>query len=224
MDGSTGSISGNMLRKDWAGAARILGIAAIAAGLATPTKGSIVRSATDRTNAGIAAVRSPAARPAGASAQLPAEATRFGEAVSPIADDVPKVAIYQTDAPQNFEISLRLNPASDAAEGGITLRRSSPRDYYAIRIDGRGERVAFLRVSDGRAEEIARTDRRVTANAWHSLRVQAEADRFTVTLDGQWLFTAYDSTLPQAGRLAVWSTPASGVRFDAIAVLPLAPD
>jgi hypothetical protein len=204
--------------------AHILAVVAIAAGLPTLANGDIIGPATDQADAAVGTRRPSTAPPTGASMQLPAAIARFGEAEPSIGPHVPHVAIYRADAPQNFEIDLRLNPTSDAAEGGIALRFLSPRDYYAVRIDGRRERVAFLRVSDGRAEEIVSAERRVAANAWHSLSVRAEGNRFTVTLDGTWLFTAYDATLREAGRLAVWTAPGSGVRFDAIAVRALAPE
>jgi len=155
--------------------------------------------------------------------QLPAVVASLGEAKPAVATREPKIVVYQTDVPQNFEVSLRLNPASSEAEGEVALRLSSPRDYYAVRLDTRGERVVFLRVRDGRAEEVANAERRLASNTWHHLLVRAEDNRFTVTLDGEWLFTAYDAAWHDAGRLAVWSAPGSPVRFDAIAVNPLAP-
>jgi hypothetical protein len=200
-------------------AACIFAAATMVVSLPERARADLFRDATDR--AGVEFRRPPSA--AGTAIRLPPAPAIFGEG-EPAVGGERKVAVYRTDTPQNFEISLRLNPASDAAEDGIALRLLSPRDYYVVRIDGRGERVAFLRVSEGRAHEIASAERRVVANAWHSLRVQAEDDRFTVTLDGEWLFTAYDAGLCTAGHLAVWTGAGNPVRFEAIAVSPLTPE
>ena len=136
----------------------------------------------------------------------------------------PKITVYRADAPQNFAIDLRLKPASDEAESDVVLRRRGPRDYYVVRLDARGQKATFARVSAGKSNEIASVDCRITANAWHTLHVRAEDNRFTVSLDGAWLFTAYDSVLQQPGRLAVWVKPGSPVQFDNIAVSPIGPE
>lgn len=158
---------------------------------------------------------------AGEAIRLPDVSASFGDAEPTVPVREPKDAIYRAVTPLNFEINLRLNPTTDEAECDVALRVLSPRDYYLVRIDGRGERVAFSRVSDGHAQEIASVERRVAANAWHSLSVGAEGSQFTVTLDGQRLFTAYDTVLRKSGRLAVWTAAGSTVRFDAIAVTAL---
>ena len=237
MDGPTDSIAIDTLRTR-AGAdgvpatVRIASIAfvvaAMLAHLPTPAHADTVQAAPGRITAGIDSPsdrldrRAPQA--AGAAIRLPDAISDFAGAEPAAPTGGPKTAIYRADAPRDFEINLRFNPASDEAECDIALRLSSPRDYYVVRIDARGERVAFSRVSDGRAREITSVDRRVTANAWHSLRVGAEGDRFTVTLDGDALFTAYDTSLRRSGRLAVWTAAGSAVHFDGIAVTALAPE
>ncbi len=226
MDGSMSSISFGSLR----GCARIAGAARVTCILVAAATMTTLAARADTTTPGgsrLASVElgdTPATRGRTATMRVPATTSDLGAAEPTVTAGEPKVTIYRAEPPQNFIIDLRLNPASDQAESEIALRLLSPRDYYVVRLDGRGERVAFLRVADGRAHEIAGVECPVAANAWHDLRVQAQANRFTVTLDGDWLFTAYDAALPQSGRLAVWTGAGSAVRFDAIAVTPLAPE
>jgi hypothetical protein len=157
--------------------------------------------------------------------RVPDTLPRFGEDDPGILVVEPsKVTIYRADPPPNFELDLRLNPTSDDAESDVALRLVTPRDYYVVRVDGHGERVTFSRISEGRSHEIASVERRIAPNAWHSLHVRAQDNRFTVTIDGEWLFTAYDAVLQQPGRLAVWTGVGGAVQFDAIAVTPLAPE
>jgi hypothetical protein len=52
------------------------------------------------------------------------------------------------------------------------------------------------------------------------VHVRVEENRFKVSLDGAWLFTAYDSAW-RSRRLAVWTKPGSPARFDTIAVTPI---
>jgi hypothetical protein len=206
----------------------VLVVAALAAHLPAPATADTVRATLHRTTirVGIQSARLEPGIPeaGGATIPVPGAIANFGDAEPTAPAREPKTAIYRADAPENFEINLRFNPASNEAECDVALRLSSPRDYYLVRIDGRGERVAFSRVSDGRARDIASVERRVAANAWHSLSVGAEDNQFTVALDGERLFTAYDTALRKSGRLAVWTAAGSAVHFDAIAVTALAPE
>jgi hypothetical protein len=42
-----------------------------------------------------------------------------------------------------------------------------------------------------------------------------------VSLDGSWVFTGFDKTLSQPGRIALWTKGDSITRFDSIAITPL---
>ena len=51
--------------------------------------------------------------------------------------------------------------------------------------------------------------------------LKADGDRFTVTFDGKELFTAQDGTIPQAGKVALWTKADSVTYFDTISIRPL---
>jgi len=52
----------------------------------------------------------------------------------------------------------------------------------------------------------------------HGMAVDNE---FTVSLDGTWAFTAFDETLSQPGRIALWTKGDGVTRFDQIEIVPL---
>ena len=217
MDGSTGSYL----------VSAVVGVALLFAHPPQPAYADAATGAVDR--ARTESIRLAHLEPGVAAATGPASVVLdafpgFGDDEPTVTTPAPKDAIYRADSPRNFELKLRLNPASDETQCDIALRLASPRDYYLVRIDGRGERLVFLRVSAGRAREITSVERRVAANAWHSLDVEAEGAQFTVTLDGERLFTAYDTTFRMPGLVAVWTTSGSAVRFDAIAMTALTSD
>ena len=56
------------------------------------------------------------------------------------------------------------------------------------------------------------------SNEWHTLRLKAEDERFTIGFDGKTLFTSTDKTLANAGRVALWTKSDSVTRFDQIAI------
>jgi hypothetical protein len=140
-------------------------------------------------------------------------------------DDRFPLAIYKPASLKNAEISLRLNAAGGKSDrgGGVALRLSSPQDYYLVQLDVQRDRALFSRVSNGASEEIVAVDADIASHSWHTLTVRAKDDEFVVSLDGIWMFTAFDKTLSQAGRFALWTEGDSITRFDSIAITPLPP-
>ena len=73
----------------------------------------------------------------------------------------------------------------------------------------------------GRREQLAGADIKVGGGVWHSLALRAEGDRFTVSFDGKELFSAQDGTIPDSGKVALWTKADSVTYFDTVAIRPL---
>ena len=133
------------------------------------------------------------------------------------------LAICKTASLKNAEISLRLKAAGGKSDqgGGVAVRLRSPQDYYLVQLDALRDRVLFSRVSNGASEEIVGVDADIALHSWHTLTIRVKDDEFVVLLDGIWMFTAFDKTLSQAGRIALWTEGDSVTRFDSIAITPL---
>jgi hypothetical protein len=132
------------------------------------------------------------------------------------------LAICHTAALKNGDVSLRFKSNSGASHqgGGLAIRMATPKDYYLVKVDVLRNRAVLLQVSNGLEEEIVGVDADVAADVWHTLAVRAQDDRFTVYLDGAWIFTGYDKSFPHAGRIALWAEPGSATRFDRITIGP----
>ena len=133
------------------------------------------------------------------------------------------LAIYKPASLKNAEISLRLNAAGGKSDqgGGVAMRLSSPQNYYLVQLDALRDRVLFSLVSNGASEEIVAVDADIASRTWHTLTVRAKDNEFIVSLDGIWVFTGFDKTLSQAGRIALWTKGDSVTRFDLIEIVPL---
>jgi len=133
------------------------------------------------------------------------------------------LAIYSVAPPKDAEISLRIKATGGTEDqgGGIALRLAGPDSYYLVEMDARRDRVVFLRVANGAAEEIVGVDADIATNEWHRLAVRAVDDEFVVSLDGVWAFTAFDKVLSSSGRIALWTASDSITRFDQIEIEPL---
>jgi hypothetical protein len=135
------------------------------------------------------------------------------------------LAAYKSASVKDAEISLRIKATGGKEDqgGGVALRLTAPDSYYLVEMDARRDRVLFLRVANGDAEEIVAVDADIATNAWHTLTVRAVDDEFVVSLDGVWAFTSFDKALSRAGRVALWTATDSVTRFDSIAIAPPSP-
>jgi hypothetical protein len=135
------------------------------------------------------------------------------------------LAVYKPASVTDAEIGLRIKATGGREDqgGGIALRLTSPDSYYLVEMDARRDRVVFLRVANGDAEEIIAVDADIATNAWHTLTVRAVGDEFVVSLDGVWAFTAFDKVLSRPGRVALWTAADSVTRFDSLAIAPPSP-
>jgi hypothetical protein len=135
------------------------------------------------------------------------------------------LAVYKAASVKDAEISIRIKVTGGEENqgGGIALRLMAPDSYYVVRMDARRDRVVFLRVAGGDAEEIVAVDADIATKAWHTLTVRAVDDEFVVSLDGVWAFTAFDKVLSRAGRVALWTPTGSVTRFDSITIASPSP-
>jgi hypothetical protein len=133
------------------------------------------------------------------------------------------LAISKTAPQKNVEVSLRLKATGGTSDrdGGIALRLRAPNNYYLVQLDALRDRVLFSLVTDGVPEEIVGVDADIASHTWHTLAVRASDDQFIVSLDGTWVFTGFDRTLSEPGRIALWTKGDSVTRFDSIAITPL---
>jgi hypothetical protein len=138
-------------------------------------------------------------------------------------EETPPLAVYKSALQKNADISLRFKATAGKPNqgGGVALRVTTPETYYLVQADAHRDRVVFLRASRGETEEIVGVDADVAENAWHTLAVRAEDDRFTVSLDGVWVVTAFDKTLSDPGRVGLWTNADSVTRFDSVTITPL---
>jgi hypothetical protein len=56
----------------------------------------------------------------------------------------------------------------------------------------------------------------VSANQWHTLRVDFAGSRFKVTFNGKHLFEVEDATFADAGMIGLWTKADSVTVFDAV--------
>jgi hypothetical protein len=133
------------------------------------------------------------------------------------------LAVYKPVSPKNVDVVVRFKPVAGAVDrtGGIAVRLMTPDDYYVARANALEDNVRFYRVVKGKREQIAGADIKVSSQEWHTLGLRAESDRFTVTYDGQELFSARDATFAAEGKVALWTKADSITHFDNLTIRKL---
>jgi hypothetical protein len=137
-------------------------------------------------------------------------------------EEAETLAICQSAALKNSDLSLRFKVLHGAhGGGGVAFRMATQESYYLVKIDVLRDMASLLLVKNGTEEEVVTVDADVAVNAWHTLAIRAQDDRFTVYLNGIWIFTGYDKTLAHAGQIALWAESGSTMLFDRIAMGPI---
>jgi hypothetical protein len=123
----------------------------------------------------------------------------------------------------NVDVTIRFRPRGGQVDqaGGIAVRLQDERNYYVVRANALEDNVRLYRVIDGSRQQFAGVNAKVMPGEWHTLRLRAEGELFTVYYDGNKLLEARDRHLSAPGRVALWSKADSLTEFTGIDVEPL---
>ena len=120
----------------------------------------------------------------------------------------------------NLDVSVRFRATAGKVDqaAGLAVRVKDARNYYVVRANALEDNVRLYVVLDGDRRQFAGKSLKVSAMQWHTLRLRAVGDRFTVFFDGEQLFEATDRRLGEPGRIALWSKADSITEFVDLAV------
>jgi hypothetical protein len=135
-------------------------------------------------------------------------------------------ASYGPVVAANVDVTTRFKAVAGHVDraGGLVVRLVDANNYYVARANALEDNVRFYRVVQGRRQELASANVKVTAGEWHTLTLRAEGDRFTVLYDGKPMHTTRDTTSqprPARGKVGVWTKADSVTYFDRIEIKTL---
>jgi hypothetical protein len=115
----------------------------------------------------------------------------------------------------NVDVSVRLRPVMGNVDqaGGIAIRLKDANNYYVVRANALENNVRLYAVIDGERRQFAGKNVVVAPTQWHTLRLRAVGDRFTVYFDNVLLFEATDRRINEPGRVALWTKADSLTEF-----------
>jgi hypothetical protein len=118
------------------------------------------------------------------------------------------------------EVKFKAISGKEDQAGGLVWRAKDANNYYVARANALEGNVTIYHTINGRRTETKRASMKVATNQWHTLRVDFQANHFTVTLNGQKAFDWEDETFKDSGKVGVWTKADSVTLFDDFAYAP----
>jgi Domain of Unknown Function (DUF1080) len=122
------------------------------------------------------------------------------------------------------EMRFKAVAGSQDRAAGIVWRAKDADNYYVVRANALEDNVVLYKTVNGTRSALDIVGRKggygidvpVPANTWHSLRVDFKGSRFSVSFNGKQVFEVDDSTLPDAGKVGLWTKADSVTLFDEV--------
>jgi 3-keto-disaccharide hydrolase len=112
------------------------------------------------------------------------------------------------------EVKFKAISGKEDQAGGLVWRAKDANNYYVARANALEDNVTIYHTINGRRTEKKRATMKVASNQWHTLRVEFQANHFTVSLNGQKALDWDDETFKEAGKVGVWTKADSVTEFD----------
>src|SRR5438477_1457804 len=113
-------------------------------------------------------------------------------------------------------VEVKFKPVSGKEDqaGGVIWRAKDSDNYYIARANALEDNVCIYHTIKGKRTEKKRTAMKVAPGEWHTLRVDFNANHFTVTFDGKKAIEWDDKTFTEPGMVGVWTKADSVTLFD----------
>jgi hypothetical protein len=113
-------------------------------------------------------------------------------------------------------VEVKFKPVSGKEDqaGGLIWRCKDADNYYIARANALEDNVTIYHTIKGKRASFKNTNTKVASGAWHTLRVDFEDNKFTVTFDGNKVIEATDDSFTEAGKVGLWTKADSVTLFD----------
>lgn len=106
--------------------------------------------------------------------------------------------------------------------GGFVWRFKDANNYYIVRANSLEDNVVLYKVENGKRTDLPLVGKgrtyganvKVPINSWHTIKLEAKDNLFTVFINGKELFQVEDQTFTSAGKVGLWSKADAVTYFD----------
>ena len=113
-------------------------------------------------------------------------------------------------------VEVQFKPISGKEDqaAGVVWRFQDGDNYYVCRANALEDNLRLYQVVKGRRTQLQSVNVKVTANQWHTLRVDFQNSHFIATFDGQRVIDTDDDTIKGKGSVGIWTKADSVTLFD----------
>ena len=113
-------------------------------------------------------------------------------------------------------VEVKFKPISGKEDqaGGLIWRFQDGDNYYVARANALEGNVNIYHTVKGTRRELDSAEAKLSANEWHTLRVDFRGTHFSVSFDGKVVLKIDDDTFSAAGPVGVWTKEDSVTSFD----------
>src|SRR5204862_1739562 len=99
-------------------------------------------------------------------------------------------------------VEVKFKPVAGREDqaGGVIWRVQDANNYYIARANALEDNVTIYHTINGKRVAFKNINTKVTSGVWHTLRVDFEGNKFTVTFDGTKVIEATDASFAKAGK------------------------
>src|SRR5262249_25110775 len=104
------------------------------------------------------------------------------------------LAIYTRTSIANVEVNVRFKPMAWSVDqaGCVVFRFADANNYYVVRANALEDNIRFYRVVNGSRQQLGGWNGKVMSGEWRTLTLRADGETFTISSEGQALFTVKD--------------------------------
>ena len=113
---------------------------------------------------------------------------------------------------------LRANGRKVDQGFGLVWRYKDANNYDIARCNADEDNCTIYHTVAGRRRPFLNQAVKVATHTWHTLKVEAAGDHFTVWYDGNKVLDAKEETFKDAGRVGLWTKADSVIEFDDLTV------
>jgi len=126
------------------------------------------------------------------------------------------VCIKNDTSLQDGFVEVKFKPIAGKEDqaGGVIWRVQDSNNYYIARANALEDNVTIYHTINGKRVGFKNINTKVTSGVWHTLRVEFEGNKFTVSFDGKKVIEANDESFKEAGKVGVWTKADSVTLFD----------
>lgn len=154
--------------------------------------------------------------------------TASGKVLAQLASQNPNrhynMAVYDSLSAKNVSLTVRLRAITGKHDqgGGFVWRYLDEQNHYIVRANPLEGNVVLYKMEKGVRTNLPLVGAGSSyglkvsplGKSWHTLKLQALEDEFTVYLDGLELFRIRDTTFQEPGRVGLWTKSDAVTWFD----------